>query len=203
MIFSHAASMSPLSNKSTISRPSSEYSEFTSPAAISLSSSPPLPSAFFVLSALSDLSALSVLSVLSDLSALSLPSTLSLSSVEVVDAGETSLIVGEHLDKDDIEEINRKAELEGLTPAKVEAILLGLTRASLQTKSFISAASFQETTRVLTDSAVQGRVDRLRGLKENVILGRLIPAGTGLLMEKLKKQGNDEIKNEEQEEGEE
>ena len=126
-----------------------------------------------------------------------------LKKVEVIDAGETSLIVGEHLDKDDIEEINRKAELEGLTPAKVEAILLGLTRASLQTKSFISAASFQETTRVLTDSAVQGRVDRLRGLKENVILGRLIPAGTGLLMEKLKKQGNDEIKNEEQEEGEE
>ena len=121
-----------------------------------------------------------------------------LKKVEVVDPGETSLIVGEHLDKEDIEEINKKAELEGLQPAKVEAILLGLTRASLQTKSFISAASFQETTRVLTDSAVQGRVDRLRGLKENVILGRLIPAGTGLILEKIKKKEAQEIKEEQE-----
>ncbi len=123
-----------------------------------------------------------------------------LKKVEVVDAGETSLIVGEHLDKDDLEEINRKAEAEGLAPAKVEAVLLGLTRASLQTKSFISAASFQETTRVLTDSAVQGRIDRLRGLKENIILGRLIPAGTGLVVEKMKKEANKEIKEEEEKE---
>ena len=112
-----------------------------------------------------------------------------LKKVEVVDPGETTLLLGEHIDKDDLEEINKKAIEEGLKPAKVETVLLGLTRASLQTKSFISAASFQETTRVLTDSAVQGRIDRLRGLKENVILGRLIPAGTGLLIENIKKEG--------------
>ena len=123
-----------------------------------------------------------------------------LKKVEVVDPGETSLMVGEHLDKDDLEEINKKAIEEGLEPAKVEAVLLGLTRASLQTKSFISAASFQETTRVLTDSAVQGRVDRLRGLKENIILGRLIPAGTGLIVEKMKKEANKQIKEEENKE---
>jgi DNA-directed RNA polymerase subunit beta' len=111
-----------------------------------------------------------------------------LKKVEVVDAGETALMIGEHLDKDDLDEINRKVIEEGLKPARVEPVLLGLTRASLQTKSFISAASFQETTRVLTDSAVQGRIDRLKGLKENIILGRLIPAGTGLIIEKLKKE---------------
>ena len=120
-----------------------------------------------------------------------------LKKVEVVDSGETSLIVGEHLDKDDLEEINKNAVAEGLAPAKVEPVLLGLTRASLQTKSFISAASFQETSRVVTDSGVQGRVDRLRGLKENIILGRLIPAGTGLLVEKLKKEENKEVEQEE------
>ena len=112
-----------------------------------------------------------------------------LKKVEVVDPGETTLLLGEHIDKDDLEEINKKAIEEGLKPAKVETVLLGLTRASLQTKSFISAASFQETTRVVTDSAVQGRIDRLRSLKENVILGRLIPAGTGLLIENIKKEG--------------
>ncbi len=116
-----------------------------------------------------------------------------LKKVEVIDAGETSLMVGEHLDKDDLDEINKKAIDEGLKPARVEPVLLGLTRASLQTKSFISAASFQETTRVLTDSAVQGRIDRLKGLKENIILGRLIPAGTGLLVEKIKKEALKEV----------
>jgi len=115
-----------------------------------------------------------------------------LKKVEVVEPGETSLISGEHLDKDDLEIINKKTEKDGLTPAKVQPVLLGLTRASLQTKSFISAASFQETTRVLTDSAVQGRVDRLKGLKENIILGRLIPAGTGLLIDKIKKNSSNQ-----------
>ena len=74
---------------------------------------------------------------------------------------------------------NEKVIIEGGDPATCQPILLGITRASLRTDSFISAASFQETTRVLTEAAVQGKVDRLRGLKENVIIGRLIPAGTG------------------------
>jgi DNA-directed RNA polymerase subunit beta' len=111
-----------------------------------------------------------------------------LKKVEVVDSGETSLIIGECLDKDDLEEINRKAIEDGLLPAKVKIVLLGLTKASLQTKSFISAASFQETTKVLTDSASQGRVDKLKWMKENIILGRLIPAGTGLIANKLKRE---------------
>ena len=122
-----------------------------------------------------------------------------LKKVEVVDPGETALMLGEHLDKDDLDEINKKAIEEGLKPARVAPVLLGLTRASLQTKSFISAASFQETTRVLTDSAVQGRVDKLQGLKENIILGRLIPAGTGLLLNKMKKEAEEEKAKEEAE----
>ncbi len=111
-----------------------------------------------------------------------------LKKVEVVNPGETTLILGEHLDKDEFEEINKKAISEGLQPAVAESVLLGITRASLQTKSFISAASFQETTRVLTDASILGKVDKLRGLKENVIVGKLIPAGTGLLLERLKKE---------------
>ena len=98
---------------------------------------------------------------------------------EILDSGETTLLKGEHVDKAEFDEVNEKAASMGLEPAKGEPILLGITKASLQTRSFISAASFQETTRVLTEAAVQGKRDRLVGLKENVIVGRLIPAGTG------------------------
>ncbi|KFI25179.1 DNA-directed RNA polymerase subunit beta' [Haematobacter massiliensis] len=98
---------------------------------------------------------------------------------EILDSGETTLLKGEHVDKQELDENNAKAEAQGLRPAQAEPILLGITKASLQTRSFISAASFQETTRVLTEAAVQGKRDKLVGLKENVIVGRLIPAGTG------------------------
>ena len=98
---------------------------------------------------------------------------------EIQDSGETTLLKGEHVDKAEFEAANAKAEAEGRRLAKGEPILLGITKASLQTRSFISAASFQETTRVLTEASVQGKRDKLVGLKENVIVGRLIPAGTG------------------------
>ncbi len=98
---------------------------------------------------------------------------------EIQDSGETTLLKGEHVDKAEFDEANEKAIAKGLRPAKGEPILLGITKASLQTRSFISAASFQETTRVLTEASVQGKRDKLVGLKENVIVGRLIPAGTG------------------------
>ena len=102
-----------------------------------------------------------------------------LQKVEIVDPAETTLLVGEQVDRIEFEEINARAVEEKRKPATAVAVLLGITKASLQTGSFISAASFQETTRVLTEAAVSGRVDRLIGLKENVIVGRLIPAGTG------------------------
>ena len=98
---------------------------------------------------------------------------------EILDSGETTLLKGEHVDKVEFDTANAKAEAEGRRPASGEPILLGITKASLQTRSFISAASFQETTRVLTEASVQGKRDKLVGLKENVIVGRLIPAGTG------------------------
>ncbi|CAN7974888.1 unnamed protein product, partial [Ixodes persulcatus] len=99
--------------------------------------------------------------------------------VEIVDHGETTFIVGEYVDKDEFEEVNRKTVQDGYSPAVSVPVLQGITKASLQTRSFLSAASFQETTRVLTDAAVAGKDDPLLGLKENVIVGRLIPAGTG------------------------
>jgi DNA-directed RNA polymerase subunit beta' len=102
-----------------------------------------------------------------------------LQKYEVLESGDTTLLKGEHVDKMELEEANAKAEKRGDRPAVAEPILLGITKASLQTRSFISAASFQETTRVLTEAAVQGKRDTLLGLKENVIVGRLIPAGTG------------------------
>ncbi len=98
---------------------------------------------------------------------------------EILDSGETTLLKGEHVDKAEFDEANDKAIAKGGRPASGEPILLGITKASLQTRSFISAASFQETTRVLTEASVQGKKDKLVGLKENVIVGRLIPAGTG------------------------
>ena len=98
---------------------------------------------------------------------------------EILDSGETTLLKGEHVDKQEFDAANEKALARGKRPAQGEPILLGITKASLQTRSFISAASFQETTRVLTEASVQGKKDKLVGLKENVIVGRLIPAGTG------------------------
>ena len=107
--------------------------------------------------------------------------------VEIIDSGDTTLIAGEHVDRDEAETINQIIEKEGKKPAKFIPILNGITKASLQTSSFISAASFQETTRVLTEAATAGKKDKLAGLKENVIVGRLIPAGTGRTMTKFKK----------------
>jgi DNA-directed RNA polymerase subunit beta' len=109
-----------------------------------------------------------------------------LQKVEIDDPGETELIKAEQLDKIEFDQINAKAVEAGKKPATAHAVLLGITKASLQTRSFISAASFQETTRVLTEAAVNGKIDTLDGLKENVIVGRLIPAGTGAMMSKLK-----------------
>ena len=103
-----------------------------------------------------------------------------LRKVEVTDPGETKLLRGEQAEKARVLEANEEAEAENRHPAKWEPLLLGITKASLATESFISAASFQETTRVLTEAAVRGMRDPLNGLKENVIVGRLIPAGTGL-----------------------
>jgi DNA-directed RNA polymerase subunit beta' len=100
--------------------------------------------------------------------------------VVISDAGDTDFILGEQVERADVFEVNDKMIAEGKEPAKFDNILLGITKASLSTDSFISAASFQETTRVLTEAAIMGKRDDLRGLKENVIVGRLIPAGTGL-----------------------
>ncbi|RLB39400.1 MAG: DNA-directed RNA polymerase subunit beta' [Deltaproteobacteria bacterium] len=103
-----------------------------------------------------------------------------LRQVTVTDPGDSNFLVGEHVEKWKFEEENNKIVAAGGKPANAEPLLLGITKASLSTESFISAASFQETTKVLADAAVAGKVDYLRGLKENVIMGRLIPAGTGL-----------------------
>ncbi len=110
-----------------------------------------------------------------------------LQKFEILDSGETTLLKGENVDKAELDEENAKAHAKGLRPAIAEPILLGITKASLQTRSFISAASFQETTRVLTEASVQGKRDKLVGLKENVIVGRLIPAGTGGATTRVKK----------------
>ena len=99
--------------------------------------------------------------------------------VKVIDAGDTNLLPGELIELQTFEKENKLAQEAGKTPAVCEYLLLGITKASLNTESFISAASFQETTRILTEAAVEGKRDMLRGLKENVIIGRLIPAGTG------------------------
>jgi len=102
-----------------------------------------------------------------------------LRKVEITDIGGTSLLRGEQLDRARVLETNEAAIKQKQEPATYQPLLLGITKASLATESFISAASFQETTRVLTEAAVKGMRDELRGLKENVIVGRLIPAGTG------------------------
>jgi DNA-directed RNA polymerase subunit beta' len=111
-----------------------------------------------------------------------------LQKVEVEDPGETELLKGEQLDRIEFNEQNLAVEKAGKRPATAKPVLLGITKASLQTRSFISAASFQETTRVLTDAAVNGKADTLEGLKENVIVGRLIPAGTGGMLRRLRKE---------------
>ncbi len=110
-----------------------------------------------------------------------------LQKVEITDTGDTELIKGDQIDRTELEDTNRVIEKAGKRPATATPVLLGITKASLQTRSFISAASFQETTRVLTDAAVNGKVDTLEGLKENVIVGRLIPAGTGGMLRRLRK----------------
>jgi DNA-directed RNA polymerase subunit beta' len=109
-----------------------------------------------------------------------------LQKVEVDHPGDTTFLVGEQTDRDELQEVNAKVIAEGGRAATAQPVLLGITKASLQTRSFISAASFQETTRVLTEAAVAGKGDRLEGLKENVIVGRLIPAGTGRIVNNAK-----------------
>ena len=113
-----------------------------------------------------------------------------LQKVEILEPGDTGLIKGDHLDKPEFEEENNKSLARGGRPAVTQPVLLGITKASLQTRSFISAASFQETTRVLTDASVHGKIDTLEGLKENVIVGRLIPAGTGSYLRGLQRIAN-------------
>ncbi|MGA2636759.1 DNA-directed RNA polymerase subunit beta' [Methylocella sp.] len=110
-----------------------------------------------------------------------------LQKVDIVDPGDTDFLANEQVDQTELEEANVKALEAGGKPASGTPVLLGITKASLQTRSFISAASFQETTRVLTEAAVNGKADTLEGLKENVIVGRLIPAGTGAAMAKLRR----------------
>ena len=103
-----------------------------------------------------------------------------LKRVKITDSGDTTLLIGEAVEKGEFIKTNQQVISEGGQPAQAEPLLLGITRASLSTKSWLSAASFQETTKVLTDASCEGKIDGLSGLKENVIMGRLIPAGTGL-----------------------
>jgi DNA-directed RNA polymerase subunit beta' len=103
-----------------------------------------------------------------------------LQKVRITDPGETAFLEGEHIDRMEFRDRTKDARTEGQKPPRAEPILLGITKSSLTTESFISAASFQETTRVLTDATVRGAKDQLRGLKENIIIGHLVPAGTGI-----------------------
>jgi DNA-directed RNA polymerase beta' subunit len=109
-----------------------------------------------------------------------------LQKVEITEQGDSTYIPGDHVDVIELDEVNERLAEDGKKPAAGQPVLLGITKASLQTRSFISAASFQETTRVLTEAAVNGKSDTLDGLKENVIVGRLIPAGTGAMMSSLR-----------------
>ena len=110
-----------------------------------------------------------------------------LQKVEILDAGDTTFLIGEQVDRLEFEAENDKRLAVKERPARAEPVLQGITKASLQTTSFISAASFQETTRVLTEAATAGKVDVLAGLKENVIVGRLIPAGTGSYLRSMQR----------------
>ena len=100
--------------------------------------------------------------------------------IRVIDAGDTEVLPGSLIDIHQFKGVNRKVLKQGGLPATGRPVLLGITKASLETESFLSAASFQETTRVLTDAAIKGKRDELLGLKENVIIGKLVPAGTGM-----------------------
>jgi len=110
-----------------------------------------------------------------------------LQKVEIMDSGDTEFLKGEAVEALDLEDENKRVKELGLQGASAQPMLLGITKASLQTRSFFSAASFQETTRVLTDAASNGKTDPLEGLKENVIVGRLIPAGTGGQLRRYRK----------------
>ena len=107
--------------------------------------------------------------------------------VVVENVGDTSYIAGEQVERSALLDVNDALRADGKIPATFSNLLLGITKASLSTDSFISAASFQETTRVLTEAAIMGKRDELRGLKENVIVGRLIPAGTGMAYHEARK----------------
>ena len=117
-----------------------------------------------------------------------------LKKVEIKTSGDSKYLPGEIIDRIKFDDNNEKLSTEGKKPATGERVLMGITKASLQTESFISAASFQETTRVLTDAAIRGKVDKLSGLKENVIVGRLVPAGTGVIKSKWNKKALDDDK---------
>jgi DNA-directed RNA polymerase subunit beta' len=108
--------------------------------------------------------------------------------VQITDTGDSDYIVGEQVERSELLEENDRINAAAKLPAQYENVLLGITKASLSTDSFISAASFQETTRVLTEAAIMGKRDGLRGLKENVIVGRLIPGGTGLAFHRARKE---------------
>ena len=107
--------------------------------------------------------------------------------VQITNSGDTHYIVGEQVERSELFNTNERLRAEDKLPATYADVLLGITKASLSTDSFISAASFQETTRVLTEAAIMGKRDELRGLKENVIVGRLIPAGTGMAFHQARK----------------
>ena len=117
-----------------------------------------------------------------------------LKKIEVKESGDSSLLPGEIIDRIKFDDLNEKLKTEGKNQVKGERVLMGITKASLQTESFISAASFQETTRVLTDAAIRGKVDKLSGLKENVIVGRLVPAGTGAVKNLWNKKASEDDK---------
>ncbi len=106
--------------------------------------------------------------------------------VEITNPGETTFLLGEQVERQEFEDVNKQAIADNRRPAQSYAVLQGITKASLQTRSFFSAASFMETTRVLTEAAVSGKVDELKGLKENIIVGRLIPVGTGSVINRLR-----------------
>ena len=121
-----------------------------------------------------------------------------LRKIRVADAGDTNLIPGTNVDIVTFTEKNNEALVNGKRPAYGAPIILGITKAALDTESFLSSASFQETTRVLTDAAIKGKIDYLHGLKENVMVGKLIPAGTGLIEEEeeideIEKLANEEV----------
>jgi DNA-directed RNA polymerase subunit beta' len=111
-----------------------------------------------------------------------------LRKVEIIHPGGTTFLTGEQVDREEFNAVNDKTEKLGYEPAAAIPVLQGITRASLQTKSFFSAASFQETTKVLLDAAIEGKSDPLTGLKESIIVGKTIPAGTGFHKQKLRQE---------------